>query len=84
MEAINTIWEDEVILSVMYINTAISTTIIPVVAIILAPYLSESLPIIGLRRLPTTYPGIKRSEASSGDKPLTPWRYMITRKTTER
>src|SRR5271157_180242 len=56
----------------------------PIVAMILAPYLSARLPMKGARTLLRIYPGTMRRAASSGLSPLTPWRYRVMRKARER
>ena len=54
----------------------------PIEAITLAPYRSESRPENGATRPPRTYPGMSSNEASQGDIPRGPCKYIITRKIT--
>ena len=69
---------------VRYPSVARISIAAPEVARRRAPYRSESLPMNGERRLPTTYPGVRRSAASRGESARIPWRYIVTRNTTER
>lgn len=81
-EATITMNKEESTFIVRNTNVAMTRKIAPKVVRFLVPYLSDNLPIIGLRNLPATYPGTSSKDAFSGESALIPCRYMITKKIT--